>query len=227
MPRPQKCKRIGSQPQYKRFTPDNNLSPEIVILSLEEFEVIKNCDYDRLDQENCARMMNTSRTTIQRIYANARIKIAEALVLGKVLEIEGGNVMISQASDEEVNQSMKNNYRLAIGVSDGLVAEHLAQCEDYMVFDIADGQVINQQLIHDDGVERFHRPHFLNGHKIDVLIIKALAKGAYNRLMAFGIKCHGTNNIDPQLALSEYLTSVEPALPIETCGKGCHGGHHG
>ena len=42
-------------------------------------------------QEECAIRMNVARTTVQRIYNNARAKIAKSMVEGKALSIEGGN----------------------------------------------------------------------------------------------------------------------------------------
>jgi len=43
-------------------------------------------------QEECAKQMDVARTTVQGIYAEARKKIAESLVNGKVLLIEGGGI---------------------------------------------------------------------------------------------------------------------------------------
>lgn len=62
---------------------------EEVLLSKEEMEAVKLKDFDGLEQIKAAEKMNTSQSTFQRILSSARIKIAEAIVRGKVLRIEG------------------------------------------------------------------------------------------------------------------------------------------
>jgi predicted DNA-binding protein (UPF0251 family) len=52
-------------------------------------------DFEGLDQEKAAEKMNVSRQTFGRILSQARSVIAEALVLGKILRIEGGNFAMS------------------------------------------------------------------------------------------------------------------------------------
>lgn len=68
-----------------------------VHLTLEELEAIRLKDLEGLDQEDCAAQMRISRTTFQRILYAARTKIAEALVLGKAIRIEGGDFEVPQA----------------------------------------------------------------------------------------------------------------------------------
>lgn len=60
-------------------------------MSLEEFETIRLIDNNNLTQEETANFMGIARTTVQGIYDDARKKIADAIVNGKVLKIEGGN----------------------------------------------------------------------------------------------------------------------------------------
>jgi len=62
-----------------------------VNLLVEEAEAIRLKDLEGLEQEECARKMNVSRTTFSRILDSARNKIADALVNGKAIRIEGGN----------------------------------------------------------------------------------------------------------------------------------------
>jgi len=63
-----------------------------VQLSLEEAEAIRLKDIEGLDQAGCAERMNISRPTVQRILESARKKIADALLNGKAIRIEGGTV---------------------------------------------------------------------------------------------------------------------------------------
>jgi len=60
-------------------------------LSVEEAEAIRLKDLERLEQEECAQRMNISRTTFARVLGSARQKMADALLNGKAIKIEGGN----------------------------------------------------------------------------------------------------------------------------------------
>jgi uncharacterized protein len=75
------------------FVP-NRMPPwgrEEVVLPVEGLEAIRLIDYRGLDQETAAGMMNVSRQTLGRILADARGVVADALVMGKILRIEGGH----------------------------------------------------------------------------------------------------------------------------------------
>ena len=63
---------------------------EEVSLSVEEFEALRLKDMEGLEQIQCAERMGVARTTYQRILYAARAKIAEALVEGRAIRIEGG-----------------------------------------------------------------------------------------------------------------------------------------
>lgn len=60
------------------------------MLPVEGLEAIRLNDLLGMDQEAAAKMMNVSRQTFGRILAEARAVVADALVNGKVLRIEGG-----------------------------------------------------------------------------------------------------------------------------------------
>ena len=63
-------------------------SLERVYLSKDEMEAVRLSDYKGLYHEDAAKEMGISRPTFSRILANAREKIALALIEGKTLEIE-------------------------------------------------------------------------------------------------------------------------------------------
>ena len=93
MSRPFKCRKICFVPGVTYFKPAG--SPlrmlEENCLSLEEMEAIRLRDLEHLEQKQCAERMSISRPTFQRVLASARKKIADSLVAGKALRIEGGN----------------------------------------------------------------------------------------------------------------------------------------
>src|SRR3989304_1094505 len=92
MARPKRCRRIGSTPGSSYFKPRGiPLSGlEEVVLSFDEFEAIRLADLEALYQDKAAEKMGISRQTFGRIIESAHQKVAEALVRGKALKIEGG-----------------------------------------------------------------------------------------------------------------------------------------
>ena len=64
-------------------------------MTLDEFEAIRLADLDGLYQESAAAQMGVSRPTFSRITAAAHRKLADALVHGKALRIEGGPVHVA------------------------------------------------------------------------------------------------------------------------------------
>ena len=93
MPRPRKIRSVQGRPISDSFIP-NNVPPwgrDETVLSIEGFEAVRLSDYQGMDQETSARVMNVSRQTFGRILAEARAIVADALVMGKTLRIEGGH----------------------------------------------------------------------------------------------------------------------------------------
>jgi len=92
MARPINCRRVGSMPQSDYFKPRGiPLSMlEEIVLTVDEFEAVRLADLEGLYQEQAAEKMNVSRQTFGRIIESAHKKVAEALVKGKALKIEGG-----------------------------------------------------------------------------------------------------------------------------------------
>jgi predicted DNA-binding protein (UPF0251 family) len=93
MPRPRKPRFVQGRPIVDAFMP-NRIPPwgrEEIVLPVEGLEAIRLSDFQSQDHDSAAKMMNVSRQTFGRILAEARAIVAEALVMGKVLRIEGGH----------------------------------------------------------------------------------------------------------------------------------------
>lgn len=99
MPRPVKCRRVCCLPGNREFTPANgDGSQKPIFLTVDEFETIRLIDREGLSQETCGERMEVARTTVQQIYTSARRKLADALVEGLPLKIEGGAYRICDGS---------------------------------------------------------------------------------------------------------------------------------
>lgn len=92
MARPPNWRRVEFIPNIQHFVPSNNQSNNIEenILKIEEIEAIRLKDVEKLEQEDCAERMEVSRQTFQRILNVAREKIADSIIYGKAIRIEGG-----------------------------------------------------------------------------------------------------------------------------------------
>jgi len=93
MPRPRKNRRVCCLPESNLFGPICKVShrDKISILSVVEYETIRLIDYENMSQEACADSMDIARTTVQKIYSDARKILAKAIVEGNAIKIEGGN----------------------------------------------------------------------------------------------------------------------------------------
>jgi len=93
MSRPKRCRRVGLAPNVDYFKPAGirMVDLEETILAVDEFEAIRLKDLEGLEQEESAKKMNISQPTFHRLVISAREKIAEAIVNGKAIRIEGGN----------------------------------------------------------------------------------------------------------------------------------------
>ncbi|HUU50682.1 MAG TPA: DUF134 domain-containing protein [Nitrospinota bacterium] len=93
MVRPRKNRFVWGNPISTSFRPGGiRISQsEFLTLRVDEFEAIRLADFEGLYQEEAAKMMKISRQTFGRILQEAHRKIAECLVKGNALRIEGGS----------------------------------------------------------------------------------------------------------------------------------------
>jgi predicted DNA-binding protein (UPF0251 family)/predicted Fe-Mo cluster-binding NifX family protein len=110
--------------------PEGSLGPE-VSLGLDEAEALRLADLEGLYQEAAARSMGVSRQTFGRIIESARRKVADAVLNGKALRIEGGEVAMRDEGDRKM--------KIAVPALGGLVEEHFGQCREFMVFSVGFG----------------------------------------------------------------------------------------
>ncbi len=98
MGRRQLWRRVSSVPLVTYFKPSGLPLTDLqeARLLVEEAEAIRLKDLEELEQEECAQEMNVSRSTFSRVLDSARQKIADALLNGKAIRIEGGNYEMAE-----------------------------------------------------------------------------------------------------------------------------------
>ena len=94
MARPHKQRFVGSPPEVCLFKPQGKpvSQLQVVVLSLDGLEALRLADLDGDQHEHAAAKMNISRPTFGRILEHAHKTVADALLHGKALQIEGGPV---------------------------------------------------------------------------------------------------------------------------------------
>jgi len=94
MPRNKMQRMVHRPPLYTEFKPVGvrRLSLDSIELSIDEYEAIRLADNLGMNHNEAAEEMEISRSTFTRLIEKARKKIAEFIIDGKQLQIDGGNI---------------------------------------------------------------------------------------------------------------------------------------
>jgi predicted DNA-binding protein (UPF0251 family) len=104
--RPKKYRIVRLDPKIDQFSPRGKPGrPNEVDLSMDEFESIRLSDFMGLPQKEAAKSMNISQQTFSRILLRARKSLANALVNGNTIKIQGGHYVISSRDHLNPNQT--------------------------------------------------------------------------------------------------------------------------
>jgi len=90
MPRPFRQRRIGFAGNFFNFVPRGIANFEEIILAVDEAEAIRLIDLEEMEQSKAAKKMKISQPTLSRILKSARNKMADAIINGKSIKIQGG-----------------------------------------------------------------------------------------------------------------------------------------
>ena len=94
--RPVKYRIVRQDPKIAQFSPRGRIGrPDEVEMRFEEFEALRICDFLKKTQKEAASEMGVSQQTISRILRQAHGILAEALVFGKIIRIQGGDYVIT------------------------------------------------------------------------------------------------------------------------------------
>lgn len=89
--RPKKPRIVKNEPNSRQFSPRGRVGrPGENLLKYEELEAVRLADYMGMDQAEAAESMGISQQTFSRVLKNARRCLAEAIVIGKIIKVDGG-----------------------------------------------------------------------------------------------------------------------------------------
>lgn len=240
MARPTKCRRVCRYPENLRFSPDNGKMDEPVILTVDEFEVIRLIDREGFSQEEAGIQLGVARTTVQKIYETARKKLADALVLGLTLKIEGGDFKLCNGTDitcpkHSCNQKqiaekfkMKKGekiMRIAVTYENGEIFQHFGHTEQFKVYDVEDNKIVSSQVLDTNGSGHGALAGILQALNVDVLICGGIGGGAQMELSKAGIKLYGGVSGNADNAVNALLGGTLDFKPDVKCSH--HEHEHG
>lgn len=252
MPRPRRCRRVCAEPDYSEFLPGGIPCGENVLLTVDEYEVIRLIDLEKLTHEQCAKRMDISRTTVTEIYESAREKIADSIVNGKKMIIKGGNYRLCEGNaavlcgnkcgaapalvcvKDIVEVKGDHIMRIAAAYEAGNVFQHFGHTEQFKIYDIQDGQIVREQTVDTNGSGHGALAGFLKELDVDALICGGIGAGAQNALADAGIRLYGGVSGSADEAVKSLLAGNLAYDPNVRCshheeghGKEHHCGGHG
>ena len=97
--RPRKYRIVKLDPRISQFSPRGKPGrPDEVNLSIDEYEAIRLFDQAGISQKEAAKSMNISQQTFSRVLKRARKTVADAIINGKIIRIQGGNYIVQKAA---------------------------------------------------------------------------------------------------------------------------------
>lgn len=239
MPRPRKCRKVCCLPDNDGFVPvrgGEELTP--IVLNVDEYESIRLIDREGFSQEQCGEYMRIARTTVQQIYAAARKKLADALVEGLPLRIEGGDFQLCDGNEDycgcggcrrhrrgcvQQNIMEDRKMRIAIPLDENKqdVCIVLARAPYFLFWEDGKDTILENPAAQAHGGAGIQAAQFLVDNGVNVLITVRCGQNAADVFKVAGMKIYKSAN----KAAADDLTAFEDGKLSELTEF--HGGFHG
>lgn len=225
--RHQKVRSVGIEPEYLGFSPDGLASGDDLTLTVDELEVLRLVDLERLSQAEAAQRMGVARATIAAICERARAKTADALVNGRRLVIAGGNVAYASASCNDAEPwpaKGEGIMRIAVTYDNGNVFQHFGKTQQFKIYDVEEGKVVSAEVVSSNGAGHGALAGVLAEGGVDTLICGGIGGGAINALNQAGITIYAGGSGDCDALVEAFLAGEVEQVEGATCD--CHGHGH-
>ena len=244
MARPRKCRRVCHFPLSQGFVPTDGDTPgPEIVLTVDEYEALRLIDREGLSQEECGLRMAVARTTVQQIYAQARKKLADMLVNGRLLHVEGGPYELCPRAGgcrgKRCAQSAGGsafcaryqtisedaNMKIAVTYENGLVFQHFGHTQQFKLYTVENGKITSSEVVDTNGSGHGALAVFLKTHGVDTLICGGIGGGAQAALAEVGIKLYGGVSGEADAAVHALLAENLGFNPDVQCSH--HNQKHG
>ncbi|HPW53156.1 MAG TPA: NifB/NifX family molybdenum-iron cluster-binding protein [Erysipelotrichaceae bacterium] len=109
--------------------------------------------------------------------------------------------------------------KIAVASINGMVAEHFGHCEDFMVFDVENNEIVKSEVIENPGHRPGFLPNFLADRGVKVIISGGMGAGAINIFNARDVEVVVGALGDGKTAVLDYLQGY-----LKSTGEVCQ--HH-
>lgn len=243
MARPRKIRKVCDLPTNNLFAP-MGLSGEnskMISMTVEHYETIRLIDLEGLTQEECAEQMDVARTTVQRIYMEARKILADFLVNSHQLNIEGGDYRLCKDREHPSgcgrcrrrNQFRDKNFEeeqtMIIGIPvdektmDGKVSTNFGRTAFFLLYNMENDEAtfIENEAINAQGGAGIKAAQVLVDNQVDVLISPRLGKNAFEVADGAKITVYETNG--PSIQENIKALKDGKLSPLNEIHEGFHG----
>ncbi len=236
MARPVRCRRVCAEPGCRAFAPQTGAGAGEVVLTVDEYEVLRLVDYEKRTHEQCAAQMAVSRTTVTEMYESARYKLADSLVNGKALRISGGSYRICRGDRQRgcgrncqwaLSKKKKGDttMRIAVTYENGQIFQHFGHTRQMKLYDVENGQIAGTQVADTTGSGHGALAGFLKNLQVDVLICGGIGGGAQQALAEAGIRLFGGASGSADEAVQRFLAGALQYDPDVHCEHHDHEHH--
>jgi predicted DNA-binding protein (UPF0251 family)/predicted Fe-Mo cluster-binding NifX family protein len=208
MSRPPVKKRVCAAPLGLKFGLKGVGPKPILPMSVEQLEVIRLIDYKGYTQEEAASYMGIARTSVQKLYHEARVMMAEAIFIGKDILVKGGKYDVIKGhhclEDDEL--------LIAIIAENDQVSHHFGKARTHVLVTVKEDKVVSIDRI-DLEEAHCHNQASLLTLNLDAVITGGIGEKPYNNFIDQGVEVY-TYNGSIEEAINAYINqSIEKIIP--------------
>lgn len=223
-----KRKRIGCCMENRRFGPADCVPSMMLPMPIEAFEVFRLIDYVGMDQTGAAAQMGVSRSTVQKLYKEARTMLAKAFVEDAHIMIQGGDLTMTTCRERhQTHHGQPTVTRILMPLDGKRVASSVVDAEQFWLVTMEAGRVVRKDTLIAEGDEKKGCRRFVMSLGVSTVVAAGMQANVHQRYKASSITVfYGSG--EKEDVLKRYIdNNLEPMHRHVSEGACCHEGAHG